>query len=249
MLAIHKATKKGNVKAVKSAINHYPHSIDIPDADYRQTPLHIAAQYGYDEIIETLIERGSRAFGAIDIYSRTPLLAALKCKHIRSVGILLLFGSYAVDISTETGHTPMHEAIFNLNNTFLIETFMRFGCTTIDAVDRYGNTPLHYAAVYGSSETVETLIRFGSQSIDSVDRKGRLPFDEAYSMGTRSTMVSLYILGGLQYTTGYLSQITEEERYDVRYSVYFHQSLSARLLFANDRLNNQRLSSTTKNLK
>ena len=244
-MTIHEATRKGDVKAVKTAIDRYPHSIDIPDADGGRTPLHIAAQHGHDEIIDALIERGSRAFETTDNYGNTPLFAALNRGDIRIAGVLLVAGSSAINIPAGSGWLPMHAAVYQ-NSTFLIETFMRFGCTTIDATNRYGSTPLHYAAIHGNANAIKALIRLGSQSINYTDNEGMTPFDDACDAYESCAVRLLCIIEGLQHKIEYESEITEEERYDVRYSVYFHQSLSARLLYMNDRLRHLRQNSKIK---
>lgn len=246
MTTIHDATTKGDIEAVKAILDRYPHCIDAIDTNTEQTPLHIAAQHGHDEIVEVLIEKGSRAFSMTDNFGQTPLFTALNYGNDIIASFLLTPESSVINIPTKRGWTSMHAVVYHSNGTFLIEKFMRIGCITIDATDRYGSTPLHYAAICGNTEAIKTLIRLGSQSIGCKDNEGMTPLDEAYKANESRAVRLLYVLEGLQHTAEYTTDITEEERYDVRHSVYFHQSLSARLLFANDRLRHLRQNSKIK---
>ena len=53
------AVKLGNTEAVRSLIVLDPANIDAIDAEYESTPLHWAAGWGKDDIIELLIDMGS----------------------------------------------------------------------------------------------------------------------------------------------------------------------------------------------
>jgi ankyrin repeat protein len=51
--------------------------------------------------------------------------------------------------------------------------------TDVNAKDKYGGTPLHYAAFHGHKETVELLIAEGAD-VNAKDEDGETPRDEAY---------------------------------------------------------------------
>ena len=240
MLSIHDAAQESGVEELRDAINLHPHSIDVCDKDHGRTILHIAARRGYDVIIDLLIERGSRAIDLADNYGVTPLLAAIRNGKTATAVKLLQLGSRAVDVHDGSCWTPMHAAMYCPNSDFLVESLMRFGSTTFDIATRNGTTPLHCAAGVGCLKSVEMLVRLGSQSLNCKNDNDRTPFYEALTNGCMTTARFLYIIEGLQHSAGPLSRITERDRWMTRRSVYFHQSLSARLFYADDRLRHLR---------
>ena len=240
MLSIHDVAQEGGVEQLRTAINLHPHSIDVCDKDHGRTLLHIAARRGYDVIIDLLIERGSRAIDLADNYGVTPLLAAIRSGKTTTAIKLLQLGSRAVDVHGGLCWTPMHAAMYCPDSDILVKTLMRFGCTTFDLTTRDGATPLHCAAGVGCLKSVEMLVRLGSQSLSCRNDSGRTPFYEAFTNGCMATARFLYIIEGLQHPAGPLSRITERDRWMTRRSVYFHQSLSARLFYMNDRLRHLR---------
>lgn len=239
MISVHDAWTC-SAETLKAAIDLHPHSIDVCIGGPGVTLLYIAARRGCDEIIELLIERGSRVIDIANDCGVTPLFATIRSGKTSTAVKLLHLGSQAVDTPNENGWTPMHAAMYCPDSDILVETLMRFGCTTFDVATRDGTTPLHCAAGIGCLKSVEMLIRLGSQSLSCKKDNGRTPFYEALTNGCMATARFLYIIEGLQHPAGPLTRITERDRWMTRHNVYFRQSLSARLLYTNDRLHHLR---------
>ena len=234
--AIWNAARKGDVEALEAAIDLHPECIDVVHHENMQTPLHIAAWFGHNAIIEKLIERGSRAIYAYDIHCRTPLITALGANRTSTALLLLQLGPRAVNMRDKYDTIPLFDAVSCLDNSKLIEAFMRFGCTDINAINHNGYSSLQCAAIYGCVESARTLIQLGCRTTYESTADSSSPFDIAFA-STHLRMASLlYIVEGVQHKAKYLARITEEERYDERHSIYFRRSLANRLLYTNDRL-------------
>lgn len=240
--AICLAAKKGDLDALEEAIDLHPEYIDSVYYEYMQTPLHIAACFGHNTIIEKLIERGSRAIYTYDKHCNTPLKTALRAKHTDTVLLLLQLGQRAVNMRDKYDSAPLFDVISYPypDGPNLIEMFMRFGCTDIDAQNHNGFSPLHCAAIYGYVKSVRSLIQLGCRTTYETTSDRKSPFDLALDYDRRPTARVLYIVEGMQHTVAHLAQITEEERYIERHSIYFRRSLANRLLYTNDRLRHLR---------
>ena len=143
------------------------------------TPLFIAAQHGHIDCVKYLLEFVNG--NVIDKFGITPLHAATKCGRFEVVKLLAEHfpkHTYQEDTSCMT---PLHSAVAPLQKLtsqvdwtaehlkdevpppsseyFKIVKFLtlKMKCDP-DCGDKNGNTPFHYAAMYGSLETVKFLV-------------------------------------------------------------------------------------------
>ena len=205
------AANTGNLDELVVALSSQPHLIDAPNPDdpheEGRTPMQIAAEKGHVGIIEKLVELGSEA----------------------------------VDTGRD-GWTPMHAAALNAKVS-VMETLVRLGSTAIDSLDANSWTPLFTAACKGHASVIETLVRLGSQAIDTPNESGSSPTRIAANCNQMESLKTLMSLGGdcsFEPTTLCMRRPTiellragvdEDESREVRYRVYFQQSLVSRLLF------------------
>ena len=86
-----KAVKKGQLEEVEPHLVKHPEFLDLADPD-GNTPLHWAAGYGCDSIVELLFQHGSIAFNSPDYHGLTPLYWAAWHNRDSMVKILKAIG-------------------------------------------------------------------------------------------------------------------------------------------------------------
>lgn len=199
-----------------------------------------AAREGNVEKMKGLLSSSSTEdIDTPDKFGRTFLFIATASKDcVPIIELLVKSGSNAIDTPNNLGYTPLYLAAARGHDP-VIEAFVRLGSKAIDTPDNYGWTPMHEAANCGCTSMIKTLVRLGSKAINTPDNCGRTAVYYAKSHGDvecKRTLVALNdkIVDGID--------VNEDYRGEVRYSVYFSQSLVSRLLFSLEC--NQNFSST-----
>jgi ankyrin repeat protein len=147
--------------------------------DRGQTPLHIAAIIGREDVAKLLLLRGAD-IDANDHFGWTPLHAATaNSQWSAKVAELLISKGADIYARTTEGITTLHEAASGGNRETL-ELLIEKGLD-VNATDKHGMTPLHWAVEFGQynqEEIVELLIAAGAQVwIDN--RAGISPLEES----------------------------------------------------------------------
>jgi len=130
-----------------------------------------------------------------------------------------------IDVLNDDGWTPMHTAA-KRGHVSVIEALVRLGSTAIDTPNRWGSTPIFIAALYGRASVIEALVRLGSTAFDTHNRYGWVPLDVSGKAGKSEAMKTLRALGAG------LPLEDEDEAHEIRWRVYFRDSLVEKLLFA-----------------
>lgn len=199
-----KAVSSGDLNELMTALTDHPFLIDVRYHD-RETPLFIAAQKGYNAIIEKLLEHRSRAIDTPNRRGTTPLFAAAYAGHASTVELLVQRGSKAIDTLNRYRSSPILGAAWN-GHASVIETLVCLGCTSIDTPNKNGDTPLKFAAAQHYYQCIDALKILNASRLTIVVSSPKI--------------------------TNILDQpIDEEESAKLRYHVYFKRSLTARLLF------------------
>ena len=141
------------------------------------TPLHLAAKYHKDEMVEFLLDQGADANLPTVIEQKLPLFLALDgtMGYVSNKCVELLL-PYIRDINAidREGSALLHYAISNKNITLLL---LQKGAD-VNKRDRKGNIPLHRAVNYEtynrSTETISLLLRRGAD-IHARNAKGLTP--------------------------------------------------------------------------
>ena len=133
-----------------------------PKDPQTETPLHIAATFGYQRLSEILLDYGS------DIQAKnreglTPLHIAANKGH---ASLVRCFINRGADIHAQTPHgwTPLHLAITDNINSYPITNILLEAGSDNQAIDIYGLTPLQYSIIQESDESTDC---FRSYSIIS----------------------------------------------------------------------------------
>ena len=99
---------------------------------------------------------------------------------------------------------------------------------------------MHIAAESPQSSAIELLVRLGSNAIDTRNHFSMAPLDFAFGKKINQNVKTLLALGANPTTSSQtltaeeiesMTRISEDEICEVRYRVYFAQSLLHRLIF------------------
>jgi ankyrin repeat protein len=146
-----------------------------------ETPLHMAAVRGHQEISSLLIAQGANV-NAKDERGLTPLHAAAWSGHKDTVALLIANGS-EINAKGEDGVTPLH--VSALSGSHKTMAFIINNGADINARNKDGMTPLHAAALTGQKEAVELLIDKGAD-INVKNNEGLTAMQMASQKGHQS---------------------------------------------------------------
>ena len=163
------------------------------------TALHLSAPEADPAVVASLLDYGADAAGRETDLGMTPLDDAVRYGEEREPVVAMLLGAGADPGSAEAtdnaGRTPLHHAILNRRaGDGLVEALLEAGADPA-AADRSGDTPLHYSASAGDSESVEALLAAGAD-VTARNARGELPADVATGMAGSSVSWRLIVPGG-----------------------------------------------------
>jgi hypothetical protein len=201
---IYKAIVRGQIDAVVSIIKLNVKNECAPDS-LGKMPIHYATLFGYKDLVELIIDTDSNM----------------------------------IDIRDNDGQTPLHHAVISKHES-IVKLLVEKGSRLL--FDKHGMTSLQHAAVLGYTDMVKQLIKLGSESVDTANKYGDTPL--MMTIGRYSTDINhISLLVALSSDLGrhtYLEYcqkheiapviMTEESICDVRYEVYFADSLVHLLL-------------------
>ncbi|CAH0482456.1 unnamed protein product [Peronospora belbahrii] len=174
----HWAAQKANGEFLQ-----YLHSIgapiDSPSEDGRAQlhPIHWACAAGNLSALRTLVLRLGVDINTCDAKKhRSPLLVAAQNGH----PLLVLFcvrNGADVTLVDDDGDTAVHWAAYK-GATEIVAVFQYLQLSS-DAPDKFGQTPLHLAAMRGKLDTVQFLVETLDADVMALDAKKRTPRDLA----------------------------------------------------------------------
>ena len=173
---IHDAVRRGNVNKVKSILAKRPELINAKDND-GNNPLHVAAAWGYKNIVELLIAKGAYV-NAKGNWGMIPLHLAAG-EGLKEIVELLI--SRGADVNTKavgnSDQTPLHLAAA-MGHKEVVDVLISKG-GQVNSTNEFGATPLHEAA--GSKRykgTIQVLIANGAD-VKAKNEDGATPLEEA----------------------------------------------------------------------
>lgn len=168
--------RSGDLAAVTAWLDRDPAALQRPDAEGLQ-PIHWAAFYGKQDLIELLVARGAdlRAGSRLG----TPLLAAVFGNRAETVRWL---AGQGLDPNAPAGEAPPPLGVaVRRGNLAMVETLLAVGASP-RLTDPMGNSPLLLAASTGFEPAVRLLLEKGAE-VNQANGRGRTPLDVARREG------------------------------------------------------------------
>ena len=154
------AARRGDVEAVRSLLR------DGADPNLAAgdglTALHVAAEQGFVEVVELLLDAGANATAKTNIGEYEPLHLASRFGHAEVVRVLLEAGAEPAAVATTTGVSPLHLAAKAPNGEEAVRVLLEHGAPVDPRESAAGQTPLMFAASYGRDAAIRELLEHGA---------------------------------------------------------------------------------------
>lgn len=197
------ATENGDLETVQELLNHGANPAQRALFKHGNSPLHVAAQNGFNAIIEAFLVKATN----LDVNLRnstgqTPLMLAAWARRPQTVTLLIKHGARvgAVDRHGWTAlHTPWNTKPADANYTSVMEILIA-NKAPVNAVAGVplGYTPLMGAAMVGDEATVELLLEHGAR-VNDADAEGHTAFSIAEQQKYSDVMATLSEHGGTRF--------------------------------------------------
>ncbi|KAK7094362.1 hypothetical protein V1264_005937 [Littorina saxatilis] len=185
------AIRGGNDVRVKTLLC-YGRSVHDKYAEGR-TGLLVACKAGQGNIADLLIDLGADVNVSVTSWwegPQTPLFFACHTGLIRTVELLLKHNA-VIDAINEWKETALHWACRHNSPTASadITRLLLDAGADVNAQDRWGRTPPHYAAWHGNTETLRRLIHHKAD-LNATDDEGRTPLRFAFRASKPSIIIT-----------------------------------------------------------
>ena len=177
----------GSATLVRSLVLDYNADINAKD-DQNNTPLHVAALGGRDEVAFTLINE----FGC-DITENRGYLGRSVLHHARSINLvrtLVLHHHADINAKDDENNSPLHVAALFGRDEMVFTLINEFGCDTEER-DILGRSLLHHACEGGNVNLVRTLILHHNANIHARDYESNTPLHVATYCGKDEVVLTL----------------------------------------------------------
>ncbi|KAH0569068.1 hypothetical protein KQX54_021776 [Cotesia glomerata] len=205
------ALKKQHEKLAEYVLTFNDVKINNKNKFQTDTPLHLAASNGYEEIVKTLLDRGADV-NALNSRGKTPLDLAADSKHFSIVELILLQKNVDLSSSKLLNYPLLHSAakssviiVQNLLDKGLKVDFVKDGLTSlhraafssclavgssINTINKDGATPLNLALLTANEEVINVFLRHGVD-INTVMQSGLTPLQYAIKHNKESMVLIL----------------------------------------------------------
>ena len=201
------AAKLGFRELAERLISEHPEHVNARGS-WEQTPMHVAARAGHDEILSLLLEHGAGVDGR-SIFGETPLHQASQNGEIEAGRCLLDHGA-DINARNNDNWTPLFLAVFFGHIEFaqmLLEREARVNAHD----DSLGRTPLYWAVVKKNTQAVGLLLEHGAD-VNAPDNLGKTPSQMGSSLGVREivNLLSRYGSESIELLSGSLESSDSE---------------------------------------
>ncbi|MCJ1378973.1 hypothetical protein MMC17_002072 [Xylographa soralifera] len=155
------------------------------------TGMHLAAYFGFPELVMKLWERGMSA-ESLDFMCQTPLTMAVKQGHYAAIESLVCQAEVHVNAADKKRRTALHWAA-SIGQEATVKLLLDHGAK-IGARTNRRQTPLHMAAEEGHLEAVELLIAAGSE-VNALSDTKTTPLYRAARRGHIKVIAALLAAG------------------------------------------------------
>jgi len=171
--------------------------LSSPHFEY-YAPIHAATEAGSCDALRALLEAGCDPESTIRLPNGaavTPVMLATLSDRPEPLRVLAEGGANLSPILGEKGHTALQTAVIHKNHEAL-KALLDLGCNP-DAIDRHGNTALHFAATGDSKEhtnMTRALVKAGA-NLDIKNEFGDTPVRIAGARGNSNPFDVLIAAG------------------------------------------------------
>jgi len=190
--SLHEAAAKGRLDEVQTLVERQ-WSIIEPITPEGMTPLHVAAEAGFVDVVAYLVGKGANIH-AVENEGHTPLLLAAAGGRAEVIEFLVENGA---DIQASTSHerlTPLHLAAL-MGEPVVVKYLVDHGAK-INAGDKDYDTPLHLASANGHVDVVKLLVESWA-SINALNRSKETPLKAAAENGHQEVVEFLKTCGSV----------------------------------------------------
>lgn len=184
------------------------HGVDLNaqvSSNSRQTPLHLAVQYGALPAVGMLASYGANV-NLADMIGMTPLHMAAGVLNTDITTCLIELGADVNRPMESSGNTVLHLAVQAEASNFTDTQSNSLSCITVlleggakpDAVNHEGRTPLHEACGAGRKAVVEIFLRYGAD-VNKLSTRGENCL--FHFLEHKSNLNNKQLLGKLLYLT------------------------------------------------
>lgn len=156
-----------------------------------ETPLHLAARRGHEEVLVLLLEYGAE-INAKATQGHTPLLSAVHFEGNTSVVQTLLNHGADVNTADNNGWTPLFSAVFD-DHRDIARLLVESGARVESSTNEMNQTPLHRAAWNEDGPLLDFLLKHGA-NINAKISRGETALHYAAKYG-QSTLLQLLVNG------------------------------------------------------
>jgi len=150
--------KNGNLRLIKQLLeqNEPANYLNVCDPARGYSPLHMAAFYGFDDIVQYLLSFEQTHINIRDNDNYTPLHLCCLYRRTTIASMLLKAGAIPNAVSTE-GYTPLHASA--LIGDLATLRLLLASSANVDAVDSQGFSALAFAVREGHEDLFEELLK------------------------------------------------------------------------------------------
>ncbi|MDB6056527.1 MAG: serine/threonine-protein phosphatase 6 regulatory ankyrin repeat subunit A-like isoform [Verrucomicrobiales bacterium] len=205
------AAENGDADSVKELLAHGANPNKGALLKHGNTPLHVAAQRGFDKVIELLLTKYTNA-DLRNSAGQTPLMLAAWARHPQTVTLLIKNGANpsAYDrYGWAALHTPWNAKPADSDYTAVMEILVA-NKARINAKTGvpFGYTPIMGAAMAGDKETVELLLDAGAK-VNDADEHGQTALSYAEHKHYEDVVAVLSEHGAMQFNPVAPEQLQE----------------------------------------
>ncbi|KAL1303869.1 hypothetical protein AAFC00_000324 [Neodothiora populina] len=166
---LRRAILLNDVLIVKRIVQSHPKLLQNPDyQDKSNTSLHIAAQAGFEEIVQFLFDAGHDAEEiSLNVDWDTPLMVACRHGQVEIGRMLIKRFPRCIPWTNKKGLDAISMSCLHPSSTELIPLLLSHPTypASVQSRDNKGDTPLHHASAAGSLKALRVLLSAGADPL------------------------------------------------------------------------------------